>query len=186
MGVVLPFEPPGRPNSSSRGSSGCPRRNSDYGRSQCTSISGSRHKGGSTSLLPYRHGVTLTSVEVNPGDTILVPIIAMNRSPYLWGESADQFIPERFLNVPSRASGTPGVYGNSMSFLGGQRACIGYRFSVVEMKALLFVLTRAFVFESLPGVVIEKKTAIVTRPVVRGEMEKGPQLPLRLTPVVRS
>jgi cytochrome P450 len=34
-----------------------------------------------------------------------------------------------------------------MTFLGGQRACIGFKFAVLEMKALLFHLIRAFEFE---------------------------------------
>jgi cytochrome P450 len=34
-----------------------------------------------------------------------------------------------------------------MTFIGGQRACIGFKFAVLEMKALLFHLIRAFEFE---------------------------------------
>jgi cytochrome P450 len=44
------------------------------------------------------------------------------------------------------------VWAHLLSFLGGGHNCIGYRFSLAEMKALLFVLLRAFEFElAVPG-----------------------------------
>ena len=40
--------------------------------------------------------------------------------------------PERWENIPKSASSVPGVWGNLLTFIGGPRACIGYRFSLVE------------------------------------------------------
>jgi hypothetical protein len=40
--------------------------------------------------------------------------------------------PERWFNIPESASSIPGVFSNVMSFLGGARGCIGYRFAVIE------------------------------------------------------
>ena len=71
------------------------------------------------------------------------------------------------MNPPTSINQIPGIWGNTLSFLGGPRACIGYRFSVIEyalilpsdtayylpalitirMKAILYVLVRAFNFE---------------------------------------
>jgi len=74
-----------------------------------------------------------------------------------------------------------------MSFLGGARACIGYRFSLVEMKALIFTLVRTFEFEpAVPADEIVTKVVLVQRPYVRSEMEKGCQMPLLVKPYVRS
>lgn len=42
------------------------------------------------------------------------------------------FRPERWDNLPAAVSSIPGVWGNLLTFLGGARACIGYRFSLVE------------------------------------------------------
>ncbi|KAJ4485445.1 cytochrome P450 [Lentinula aciculospora] len=142
--------------------------------------------------VPYtdRNGEVHNEIRVRKGDPINIPILAMNRDKSLWGEDARDFKPERWLTpggVPSAVSAIPGVWGNMMSFLGGAHACIGYRFSLVEMKALLFVLVRAFDFELgvSPEDIVGKST-IVRRPHLRSEPEKGSQLPLLIKPYVQS
>jgi hypothetical protein len=90
-----------------------------------------------------------------------------------------------------------------LTFLGGPRACIGYRFSLVECvtylscfcssliktliirtKALLFTLIRAFEFElAVPNEDIVKKSGIVQRPLLRSDPEAGNQMPLILKSV---
>jgi cytochrome P450 len=45
----------------------------------------------------------------------------------------------------------PGVWGNVLTFIGGPRNCIGYRFALAEIKAILFVLMRGLTFETLPS-----------------------------------
>lgn len=78
----------------------------------------------------------------------------------MWGEDADEFRPSRWLgNKPAAAVNVPGVWGNMMTFIGGPRSCIGYRFAVIEIKVILFVLIRSFVFEECdPKPIIEGKT----------------------------
>lgn len=54
-----------------------------------------------------------------------------------------------------------------------------------RMKALIFTLIRAFSFElSDPTLEIYGKTSIVTRPLVRGQEEKGNQMPLKVSLVM--
>ena len=90
---------------------------------------------------------------ISKGDPIFIPILAMNRSRELWGPDAHEFKyvafrlcgllcsltcpatdcrPERWKNLPDAVSRIPGVWGHLLTFLGGPRACIGYRFSLVE------------------------------------------------------
>ncbi len=81
--------------------------------------------------------ITLTrgpvpSYRVRAGDRIMIPIYNLNRLEEIWGEDAEEFRPERWDNPPEAASTVPGVWGNLLTFLGGPRACIGYRFSLVE------------------------------------------------------
>jgi hypothetical protein len=48
-----------------------------------------------------------------------------------------------------------------------------------RMKALLFVLVRAFEFElAVPAGDVVKKTAIVQRPLIRSAPDDGNQMPL--------
>lgn len=63
---------------------------------------------------------------------VMIPILAMNRSKELWGEDSFEFKPERWEKPPEAISSIPGVWGHMMTFIGGPRACIGYRFSLVE------------------------------------------------------
>lgn len=117
-------------------------------------------------------------VKVQKGQNILINISVLNRSKKLWGEDAREFRPERWLNGPID-TGLPGVWGNMMTFLGGARSCIGYRFSLVEMKALLFALVREFEFElAVPTKEVGSEAGVVQRPFLKSEKHKGSQLPL--------
>ena len=49
------------------------------------------------------------------------------------------FSPDRWLKVPEAARDIPGIWGNIMTFLGGSRSCIGYRFALYEYVALVRV-----------------------------------------------
>ncbi|KAJ7885368.1 cytochrome P450 [Mycena leptocephala] len=126
------------------------------------------------------NGTVHETLKVTKGQTIMIPILAMNRDKTIWGQTR--------WTVGIRVSNVlPGIWGHMLSFLGGPRACIGYRFSLVEMKALLFTLVRAFEFElAVPAADIGKKTSVVQRPIVRSEPEGGNQMPLLIKPYVRS
>ncbi|KAJ6592843.1 cytochrome P450 [Mycena capillaripes] len=138
---------------------------------------------------PYTdiHGVVHNTVRVRKGDHISIPILALNRDAEIWGPDAMEFIPERWESSTPITNSIPGIWGQTLTFLGGPRSCIGYRFSLVETKALLFTLVRAFEFElAVPREDIgNKQTAIVQRPIVLSEKEKGNQMPLLVRPVVR-
>ncbi|KAJ6517282.1 cytochrome P450 [Mycena vitilis] len=130
-------------------------------------------------------GVVHDTLRIRKGDDVVIPILALNRDAEIWGPDAMQFIPERWESPI--ANTLPSVWGNMMTFISGPRSCIGYRFSVVETKALLFTLVRAFEFElAVPAADIGvKSTQIVQRPIVLSEKEKGNQMPLFVRPVVR-
>jgi hypothetical protein len=98
--------------------------------------------------------------------------------------------------VTESVKSVPGVWGNVLSFLGGSHACIGYRFSLYEYvasadrvliiltcsiraKIILHVLVSAFSFElAVPQAEIGARSKVVTRPVVKSELGRGPQMPL--------
>ncbi|KAH9838261.1 cytochrome P450 [Rhodofomes roseus] len=126
-------------------------------------------------------------VKIDKGTMVQIPIMAVNRSKAIWGEDALEFKPERWDKVPETAQRVPGTWANMMTFLGGPRSCIGYRFSLVEMKALIFTLIRAFEFElAVPKEDVTRQNASVQRPILRSAMDKGSQLPMLLKPYQRT
>jgi hypothetical protein len=105
--------------------------------------------------------------------------------------------PQRWLaGAPEATHAVPGVWGHLLTFLGGQHACIGYRFSLLEYaairihrvnllkgvirtKTLLHALVAGLNFElAVPSESIVKKRGMVTRPMVKGDPAKRAQLPL--------
>lgn len=59
--------------------------------------------------------------------------------------------------------------------------------SVCRMKALVFALIRNFEFElAVSPAEITKRAAIVQRPYLRSQMDKGAQLPMLLKPCARN
>ncbi|KAK4685639.1 hypothetical protein P7C73_g4507, partial [Tremellales sp. Uapishka_1] len=134
-----------------------------------------------------RDGTLMETVKVQKGAIMFIPIMNVNTSPLSWGHDATEYNPDRFekSNEATASDKVPGVYGNLLTFLGGTRNCIGYKFALTEIKAILFVLIRNFTFEELASKPeIEKKTSMVMRPRVVGQEKMGLQLPLLVKAVV--
>ncbi|KAI0754297.1 cytochrome P450 [Daedaleopsis nitida] len=82
-------------------------------------------------------GRTLHEIPVPADTTVAVGLLSSNRNTALWGPDALEWKPERWLApLPESVTGAkvPGVYSNLMTFLGGGRACIGFKFSQLEMS----------------------------------------------------
>ncbi|KAK7002345.1 cytochrome P450 [Favolaschia claudopus] len=134
-----------------------------------------------------KNGVSHTTLPVRKGQQVIIPIMPMNRDKSIWGADAAEFIPERWdssISVPI-SNTIPGVWGQILTFLGGPRACIGYRFAIIEMKCLLFTLIRAFEFElAVPVDDIGRKISVVQHPMLKSEPEMGAQMPLVVKPYI--
>ncbi|KAK6984822.1 cytochrome P450 [Favolaschia claudopus] len=138
---------------------------------------------------PYtdRDGVVQDTIHIRKGQSVIMPILAVNRDPEIWGPDALEFIPERWQRTPAISTSVPGVWSQMLTFIGGPRACIGFRFSIIELKALLFTLVRSCEFElAVPAEEVGRiGTAIVQLPMVRSEREKGSQMPVFVRPYVQ-
>ncbi|KAI0075930.1 cytochrome P450 [Panus rudis PR-1116 ss-1] len=131
-----------------------------------------------------KHGNVCKEIRIAKGDMLMIPIIALNRSKRIWGEDAYEFKPERWENPPPAAAEIPGVFSHLMTFIGGPRACIGYKFSIVEIKAIIFTLVRSFEFKlAVRPEDVVKRSGIVQRPIVLSEPQGGNQMPLLISPV---
>ncbi|KAJ7726600.1 cytochrome P450 [Mycena olivaceomarginata] len=118
------------------------------------------------------HGRKLTSLAIRKGQTIRIPIADVNTDITLWGEDAAEFKPERWTQLPKAVETIPATWGNMLTFLAGPHNC--HRIPVLAgRKALLFVLIRAFQFESVFAAGEVRRS-----PYVYSEREKGSQMPL--------
>ncbi|XP_053691277.1 probable cytochrome P450 313a4 [Sabethes cyaneus] len=70
---------------------------------------------------------------VPPATTLLINFYALHRRPDLWGPDAEQFDPERFREDNS-SKRHPFCY---FPFGGGPRICIGYRYAMLSVKAMV-------------------------------------------------
>ncbi|CAK5266376.1 unnamed protein product [Mycena citricolor] len=114
---------------------------------------------------PYvdRWGISHEALPISKGQLITIPILAINTNKEIWGEDALEFKPERWDKLPEAVQSIPGVWGHQLTFLTGVHSCIGFQFSIVEQKAILFSLLRAFEF--LPG-------AHPVHPVISAQLQR--------------
>ncbi|KAF8150007.1 cytochrome P450 [Crassisporium funariophilum] len=88
-------------------------------------------------------GKDIMEIPIPKGTEIMVSIIASNRNPQFWGPDSYEWRPERWLNPLPEAlvdARVPGVYSHLLTFFGGGRSCIGFKFSQLEMKVVLALL----------------------------------------------
>ncbi|KAH7399149.1 cytochrome P450 [Phaeosphaeria sp. MPI-PUGE-AT-0046c] len=104
-----------------------------------------------------------------PKDTILMVVPwAINRNPKLWGPTAEDFVPERWIDQNGRATMNGGAESNFsfLTFLHGPRSCIGERFARAELRALLAALVGSFEFDMAdPKEEVEVGGTITIKPV---------------------
>ncbi|KAG6904666.1 hypothetical protein DXG01_008211, partial [Tephrocybe rancida] len=94
----------------------------------------------------------------------------------VFGEDADMFDPERWLDSRVKKTTSVGVIGNL--------ACIGWKFAVVELQAFIFELLGNFeFFPTNESQEIRREAALVMVPTLKGEVEKGAQLRLGIRAV---
>ncbi|KAJ7144334.1 cytochrome P450 [Mycena epipterygia] len=131
---------------------------------------------------PYidKAGKSHHSLPIPKGQMIHIPIWGVNTDKEIWGDDADQFIPERWEHLPDAVSDIPSVWANLFTFFAGPTNCIGFRFALVEMKALLFTLIRAFEFTpAVPkGGIVSSAEGLIQRPTVLAHKGEGTALPL--------
>ncbi|KAJ7593938.1 cytochrome P450 [Mycena floridula] len=142
-------------------------------------------------VLPLSKPITLTNgkivheLPIPKGTKIMASIHAYNRLPEIFGDDADSFNPDRWLNngphVDKGANVGLGVYANLFTFSGGQRSCIGWRFAVLELQVLLLETINEFEFSlAVPAEQVRREYCSVTVPVLQGQVDKGVQLPIRI------
>jgi len=125
-----------------------------------------------------KSGERVSSIPVKKGTIIDIAIHVYHRLPQVWGEDADEWKPERFLDTENVKQTSIGLYGNLLSFSGGPQGCIGWRFSVLEMLVIVVTLVKNFEL-SLPSAEsasadaqlrICRKPSVIMMPMVEGKL----------------
>ncbi|PPQ81693.1 hypothetical protein CVT24_003123 [Panaeolus cyanescens] len=104
--------------------------------------------------------------------------------PQIWGKDANEWNPSRFLDIDSREQTAVGPFFNLGTFSAGPKSCLGFRFGVTEVRAIIVGLLEAFEF-FLPegGLELQKLPGGgILHPMVRGKLHEGPSLPLVVKP----
>ncbi|KAJ7926885.1 cytochrome P450 [Mycena leptocephala] len=83
---------------------------------------------------------------VRKGQVVSMAIASYHRFETLWGEDAHEFRPSRWLDGTAYQGQALGPYANLLSFLGGPRVCLGWRFALLEIQVFFFELVSKFSF----------------------------------------
>ncbi|KAF5316334.1 hypothetical protein D9619_006490 [Psilocybe cf. subviscida] len=128
------------------------------------------------------NGEYISEITVPKGSLVIISLFLANRNPDIWGPDANEWKPERWLSpIPTSVTEArlPGIYSHLMTFIGGSRACIGFKFSQLEMKVVLLLLIEAFKF-SPPKQEIEWLMNSIASPTVKGSDSNVPIMPLHV------
>ncbi|KAH9902854.1 cytochrome P450 [Cubamyces lactineus] len=127
-------------------------------------------------------GQMIHEIFIPKNTTVVAGLQNCNRNKALWGPDAYEWKPERWLSpLPTAVTEAkiPGIYANLMTFLGGGRSCIGFKFSQLEMKVLLSLLLSKFIFEA-SGQSIVWKMGGVRYPSVAQSGDHKASLPMKV------
>ncbi|PPQ69083.1 hypothetical protein CVT26_003558 [Gymnopilus dilepis] len=95
------------------------------------------------------NGEEIHELPLPKGTNIYLAVSSSNRNPELWGPDVEEWKPDRWLKPLPEAlinARIPGIYSHLMTFLGGSRSCIGFKFSQLEMKVVLALLIETLEF----------------------------------------
>ncbi|TRM68995.1 cytochrome P450 [Schizophyllum amplum] len=122
-------------------------------------------------------GQTLDRITIPKGTFTLLAPCAYNRNREIFGDDADTFDPERWLTEGKASATHLGVLGNLMTFGGGNRACLGWRFAALEIATFLAELVGEFEFSLTPECERVRREPLATMmPGLDGKTE----MPLRV------
>ncbi|KAI0089032.1 cytochrome P450, partial [Irpex rosettiformis] len=118
-------------------------------------------------------GEIIEEIPIAKGQTFLFSVCAYNRIKSIWGEDANEFNPLRFIDGKVDNTIKLGVYA------AGTRSCIGWRFTLIEMQAVLVALVENFEF-SLPPTETEilRMPVSLMVPMVKNRLKEGVMMPL--------
>ncbi|KAJ6546674.1 cytochrome P450 [Mycena vulgaris] len=118
----------------------------------------------------------ITQIPVRKGQLVTLAIASFQRLESFWGADSHEFKPQRWLEgSPYKGETSVGPYANLLSFLGGPRTCLGWRFAILEMQVFLCELVGKFSFTLPKDDPVRVRSATVLSPTMSNG-EKGAPL----------
>lgn len=115
-----------------------------------------------------RHAVRDTSLlgrHIPEGSDVVLSPWATNRLKSIWGEDAEEFNPERWINkadnTPNNSGGADSNY-SFLTFLHGPRSCIGQNFAKAELRCLIAAFVGRFEWDLETKVEDVKPAGVIT------------------------
>ncbi|KAK0186135.1 cytochrome P450 [Armillaria mellea] len=128
-------------------------------------------------------GKLCSQIPIPKGQIVMTSIYSYNRLPSVWGDDAEEWNPNRFLDGRDIKQMSLGVYANLLTFSAGVRGCIGWRFAIMELQSVVTELLSNFEFSMPKGApkLQHSPAGVTLTPIVPGRVEEGPQIPLLVT-----
>ncbi|KAK0210062.1 cytochrome P450 [Desarmillaria ectypa] len=128
-------------------------------------------------------GQSCSEIPISKGQVIFASVYTYNRLPSVWGDDAAEWNPRRFLEDRRIKQESLGVYANLITFSGGIRGCLGWRFAVMELESVVTELLNNFEFSIPKGApeLLQCPARNSSIPIVPGKAKEGPQVPLLVT-----
>ncbi|CAE6465983.1 unnamed protein product [Rhizoctonia solani] len=126
-------------------------------------------------------GTEIAEIPIKSGQVVYIPTISMNHMKSVWGDDADEFRPERWLDS-SRLEDVNKYFGwnGMLVFSEGSRQCIGHRLATLSFKTILATYIRKFEFHDT-GAVVHARFVGTLQPYVAGKEEEGTQMPIQVS-----
>jgi cytochrome P450 len=132
------------------------------------------------------NGRKVHEVFVPANTDVFVQIHHLNRDPSIWGSDAAEWKPERWLApLPESVANAniQGIYANTMTFIGGGRSCIGFKFAQLEIKVVLSQIIPTFRLSPTKAAIFWRFGG-VSSPSVEGSVHLfSPKLPIMVSRV---
>ncbi|KIY67816.1 cytochrome P450 [Cylindrobasidium torrendii FP15055 ss-10] len=130
-----------------------------------------------------KDGRRIDQIPVKKGQLIECAAHGYNRNPAVWGPDAHVWRPERWSKKMENQL-ILGLHGNILTFSGGVRGCIGWRFAVMSMQSVVTEMLENFSFApSEDTKLVIRRPGLLITPRLEGRFHEGIKMPLSVTPL---
>ncbi|KAK0219363.1 cytochrome P450 [Armillaria nabsnona] len=125
-----------------------------------------------------RTGETWNEIPVPKGQMVMISAYTYNRLPSIWGDNTDDWVPERFVGMEGKTRISVGLHANLLNFGDGVRGCIGWKYGLLEVQAILVELLKSFEFLDSGKELLNGMALISLITIVKGREQEGVQVPV--------